>query len=342
MMMMMKRGVVIAALSSLLSSTGVDAFAPVSQIRTTAAAAVARSSSSSSLLFLSSTPEEDEKKQVERTTFDQAGASIMDEDNEERLRQMGDFDSNPESKSANVDKMREAIRARTADLGLEKSKVSQDYFQEMSARASSQQQNTGAAPSAPAPAPEEDATQLDLSQISTQPMLGAKGNRANRGEWDEELPTMLFNPEDEMTDEEKKEVDKVGQLPIWEQALAELKEAKWPTPGAAFREVGLMIVVVCFTGALIIGWDSLLRDFYTTLGMIPNADDIKSSFQDINFLPDGWTNGMSEEDIAGLQEVIGKGASNAASSASSSSIGKDISIGPDIGMPDSNSFLPDL
>ena len=38
--------------------------------------------------------EEDEK--IERTTFDQAGKSLIDEEDKKRLEQMGDFDANPD------------------------------------------------------------------------------------------------------------------------------------------------------------------------------------------------------------------------------------------------------
>jgi len=49
---------------------------------------------------LSSSPEKQEENQEEdvepsRTTFDQAGASLIDEEDKKRMEEMGEFDSNP-------------------------------------------------------------------------------------------------------------------------------------------------------------------------------------------------------------------------------------------------------
>jgi len=248
-------------------------------------------------LFSSPNNNEEEivgQKQVK--TFDQAGRSLIEEEDEAKLREMGDFDSNPESKEANMERMREAIRLRTADMGLEKSKLSQEYFQELSRKSKEEDervQQGGAA--------SDD--ELDLSQISSEPMV-AGSKTGNRGERDKSLPNMLYNPEDEMSEEEMKEVDKVGNLPIYEQVVEELKNAKWPTLGAATREVGLLFIIVGLTGAIIINWDQLLRNVYTDLGFIPSADTIESSFSKIDFLPEGWTNGMNEQDVANLQDEI--------------------------------------
>jgi len=195
-----------------------------------------------------------------------------------------------------MERMREAIRLRTADMGLEKSKLSQEYFQELSRKSKEEDervQQGGAA--------SDD--ELDLSQISSEPMV-AGSKTGNRGERDKSLPNMLYNPEDEMSEEEMKEVDKVGNLPIYEQVVEELKNAKWPTLGAATREVGLLFIIVGLTGAIIINWDQLLRNVYTDLGFIPSADTIESSFSKIDFLPEGWTNGMNEQDVANLQDEI--------------------------------------
>jgi hypothetical protein len=39
--------------------------------------------------------EDDDEKEIRRTTFDQAGKSLIDEEDQKRLEQMGDFDANP-------------------------------------------------------------------------------------------------------------------------------------------------------------------------------------------------------------------------------------------------------
>ena len=45
----------------------------------------------------------DDEPQVERTTFDQAGASLIEEEDQKRLQQMGDFDSNDSVRRPTVD-----------------------------------------------------------------------------------------------------------------------------------------------------------------------------------------------------------------------------------------------
>lgn len=46
-------------------------------------------------------PEVEDDAVVDRTTFDQAGASLIEEDDQKRMEQMGDFDANPAVRSCN-------------------------------------------------------------------------------------------------------------------------------------------------------------------------------------------------------------------------------------------------
>lgn len=252
-------------------------------------------------LFSSPNNEEEmveEQKNVK--SYYEAGASLIEEDDEEKLRGMGDFDSNPESKEANMARMREAIRLRTADMGLEKSELSQEYFQELSKKSREGRENVDMGGTA-----SEDG--LDLSQISSEKMV-AGSKTGNRGE--SSLPSVLYDPEDDMSEEEMKEVDKVGQLPLYEQVQEELSNAKWPTLGAATREVILLIIIVVITAGLVVNWDQFLRNLYTDLGFIPSAETLESSFSKIDFLPEGWTNGMNDQDVAGLQDEMAASGKN--------------------------------
>ena len=173
-------------------------------------------------------------------------------------------------KSDNIDRMREAIRKRTQEMGLEKSVLSKQLIQEANERAKSGEKVQG----------------LDLTKI--------------RGTIPEDMPSMLYDPEDEMSEEERRQVDPVGQESILKQAQNELTNAKWPNAGAVLREVAIMLVVVAATAAIIIGWDRFLRDFYTNgLNLIPSKEQINMRFEGLE-LPEGWTNMMSEDDIANL------------------------------------------
>jgi hypothetical protein len=46
-------------------------------------------------LLSTNNPEIEDDAAVDRTTFDQAGASLIEEDDQKRMEQMGDFDLNP-------------------------------------------------------------------------------------------------------------------------------------------------------------------------------------------------------------------------------------------------------
>lgn len=146
--------------------------------------------------------------------------------------------------------MREAIRKRTQEMGLEKSVISKQIIQEANERAKAGESVQG----------------LDLSKI--------------RGNIPDNMPSMLYDPEDEMTEEEKEEVDPVGQMNLIKQAENELTNAKWPGTGAVLREVATMLAVVAVTAALIIFWDRFLREFYTNdLKMIPSKEMINTRFE---------------------------------------------------------------
>lgn len=199
-------------------------------------------------------------------------------------------------KDESIEKMRAAIRARTADLGIERSKVSADYIQnrEKQALSAGAQQDREAAAGAMFGG-------IDLSKIS-----GDDSKVKNRGELDEDMPTMFYDPDDEMTLEERQEVDPVMMKNLIEQASNELANAKWPTVLSAGREVILMAAVVAFSCLLIIGSDNLLRQLYTYAGFIPSQEDIAnyaSRFDGLD-LPSGWMNNMNEQDFSKLAEKV--------------------------------------
>jgi len=190
--------------------------------------------------------------------------------------------------------MRAAIRARTADLGIEKSQVSADYI-----RAKKDQAIQAG------PGGQVDDNQfagLDLSKISSTPDAKSSGSK-----WKEDMPSMFYDPDDELTKEEQEEVDPVMKLNPIEQGLDELKNAKWPSFGSAFKEVGLLFLVVAVSAVIIIGWDKLLREIYTSFGFIPNKEDIQnyaSRFEGLD-LPSGWTDNMSDQDVAQFADTVG-------------------------------------
>eukprot|EP00544_Gedaniella_sp_CCMP2646_P012833 CAMPEP_0202491514 /NCGR_PEP_ID=MMETSP1361-20130828/8549_1 /ASSEMBLY_ACC=CAM_ASM_000849 /TAXON_ID=210615 /ORGANISM="Staurosira complex sp., Strain CCMP2646" /LENGTH=321 /DNA_ID=CAMNT_0049121575 /DNA_START=110 /DNA_END=1075 /DNA_ORIENTATION=+ len=229
-----------------------------------------------------------------RVSFDDAGRELVQQEDLARLEESGDFDTNPAYKSDSIEKMRQAIRDKTKEMGLEKSVLSKQVIQQASARAM-----RGESPNL------NSNNALDLTKI--------------RGNIPDNMPTVLYDPEDEMSSQERMEVDPVGQTSIFNQFQNELSNAKWPTMGAVFREVAIMIVVVAATAALIILWDAFLRDFYTNeLHFIPTKEELNTRFEGLE-LPEGWTNMMADDDVANLPSELRDAA--AASSAAATSSG---------------------
>jgi hypothetical protein len=199
--------------------------------------------------------------------------------------------------------MRAAIRARTADLGIEKSKVSAEYIQQKQQMAVS----AGGARAAAEQSSSNTFAGLDLSQISDGSQVKRGSSSALWGDNEEDTPSMFFDAEEKLSEEERAEIDPFLKKGIIEQGLNELQNAKWPDWASALREVALMAVVIALTGALIIGWDKVLRIVYTDIfHFIPTEDELAnyaSRFDGLD-LPKGWTNNMNEDDLARLTDTV--------------------------------------
>lgn len=214
----------------------------------------------------------------------------------------------------NIEQMRAAIRARTSEMGLEKSKVTADYIQQKQRQAV----EAGVPPAVSSQASSDVFGGLDLSQISS----AADATERGGSQWSEDMPSMFYDPDDELSEEEKDEVDPLRKANPIEQATNELGNAKWPGPAAALREVVVLAVVVAITAVLIISWDKLLREIYTSFGFIPSKEDLAnyaSRFDGLD-LPKGWTNNMSEGDVATFTEKVNAVGSSIPKAAGSSSL----------------------
>jgi len=189
--------------------------------------------------------------------------------------------------------MRAAIRERTAGMGIEKSQVSAEYIK----------QKEEAAQMAGPPGAQKDPESfggLDLSQISDTKM------KNSNSDWNDEMPTMFYDPEAELSKEEQEEADPLMLKNPIEQAMYEVSQSRWPTPLAAIREVGIMFIVIAVFTGVIVGWDRFLREFYTDVGFIPSKEDLAnyaSRFDGLD-LPKGWMDNMSEEDVQNFAEKV--------------------------------------
>lgn len=223
---------------------------------------------------------------AERTTFDQAGASLKDEEDQKRLADMGDNDVNPLYQSEKMDKLRERIQARTADLGIEKSQETADYIK---ARAE-------AAAEAGVPPAQMGGGEvfggLDLSKISYDAT-------ESKGTWQEGDPSMLYDAKADLSTEDQEEADPVMKLPPTEQAFVEVTNSTFPGWVTAFQEVAFIILTAAISCVVIVNWDQFLRDFYKSLGFVPTAEDLQnyaSRFDSLD-LPEGWANNVPTQDL---------------------------------------------
>lgn len=247
------------------------------------------------ILFSSQWDDEDDDIATQKpSSFEDAGVGLQEEDDQKRMGDMGDYDANPSYNSADIERFRRVIKERADALGIEESKMSQAAIQAAQERAKAGIVNLGSG------------QMLDLTQIT---------QTAPR-EKDDDLPGFLYDPEDEMTEEEMKEADPDGQLSIPEWLAKEMAATSWPTPLAALKEVIVLVATIALTAGMIIGWDNVLRNAYTEAGFIPRPEDIVQGTENL-VLPQGWTDGMSEDDFMKFQDEVGKVASSSAISSGS-------------------------
>lgn len=163
--------------------------------------------------------------------------------------------------------MRSRIRARASDMNIKKSVATAEAIKQATQRAQ---------------AGEEAATPtLDLSSFSSSI-----------------TPDAEEDPEAVLTEEQKKEIDKVGQLSILEQVQEEFKNTKFPTASATLKQALLMVVIFIVTAGIILKADELLRYQITEWGFIPRPGEV-FDYSDLS-LPEGFTDSMTDTDLASM------------------------------------------
>ena len=198
-----------------------------------------------------------------------------------------------------AERVRAAIRERTAGLGIEKSQATADYI----ARKEEAARSGG-------PSSQSDPNVfggLDLSQISDTKLKGSQST-----DWSDDMPSMLYDPQKELTQEEQEEADPLMTKSIVEQYTYEISQSKFPTPVEALRQVGIMVIVVAFMTFLVFFWDKVLREVYTSIGFVPSEEALTnyaSRFDGLD-LPDGWMEGL---DTSKLSDTASLGSSSSTS-----------------------------
>lgn len=208
----------------------------------------------------------DEKKKasdndaVESMSFDEAAVQLRDEEEKARAQRTGNAVTEKDvedfaAKQDMYEQMRERIRARAADLNMEKSKATSQAIEAATARAMNM----------------EEPQMLDMSKFS------------------------LDTDDEELTDEEKKEIDRISQMNWIDQAKEEFAATRWPSAGATLRQAGLMVVIFAITSLYILKLDDIVRTIYTNQGLIPPPDAV-FDFSDLE-LPEKWTEFMDASDL---------------------------------------------
>jgi hypothetical protein len=199
-------------------------------------------------------------------SFEDATAKLKEEEEAIKLSSRGmmleEDAQRYQEKRATYDAMREQIRSRASNLNMNKSVATQEAIKMATQKAM---------------AGESSAPTVDLSKLSD---------------------NIMGEPEEELTEEQMKEIDKVGQLSLWEQVLEEAKNTKFPSPEATLKQAALMVVIFVVTATLILKADELLRYQYTEWGFIPRAGEVLD-YSDLT-LPEGFTDQMTDDDLSNL------------------------------------------
>lgn len=218
-----------------------------------------------------STPGEDTSPPDEQTnanlSFEDATEALKNEEDTAKAASRGmmmEQDAkNFEEKRETYNAMREKIRSRATDLNMNKSVATQESIKIAAERARAGE--------------EANTPTVDLSKFND---------------------NLLTDPEDELTDEQMREIDKVGQMSIPDQIMEEVKNTRFPTPDATLKQAGLMVVIFVVTAGIILNVDELLRFQYTDWGFIPKSGEVLD-YSDLS-LPDGFTDDMTDVDLSNL------------------------------------------
>ncbi|KAL7544011.1 hypothetical protein ACHAWF_007501 [Thalassiosira exigua] len=199
--------------------------------------------------------------------FSEAQAKIKEDENRRRVEEgltTGLTKEDEEEFNAKKDAfedMRAKIRARASSEGFEKSVATKKAIEEATQRAMTGQSSA---------TPDQ---MLDLSGF------GEK---------------FVDDGTDELTPEEQAEIDKIANMPLWEQVQEEIANTRFPSVGQVIQTAGVMALIFAASATLILKGDATIRDFYMDFGFIPRPDEVYD-FSDLE-LPDGF---LEQQDLEG-------------------------------------------
>ena len=160
--------------------------------------------------------------------------------------------------------MRAKIRARASEEGIEKSVATKKAIEEATMRAMAGESSATAD------------TMLDLSGFADK---------------------FVDDDTDQLTPEEQAEIDKIANMPLFDQLREEIENTRFPTPLNIFQTACVMFLIFAVSATLILKGDATIRDFYMDLGFVPRPDEVYD-FSDLE-LPDGF---LDQKELEGNLE----------------------------------------
>lgn len=301
----------IALVLSITCLSSAAAFAPSSLVRQQSAGAafitnqiaVAKTtttSSSSSKLF-SQWDEDEEDSSVARASFEEATKAATDEDDQKELEEMGDFDATSTYDVDDISKYRDAIKKRAASIGLEKRSAEDIAADQAAAMQKAIESGEGLVGAAARKNPDQLSDMLDESQVQ-QLDLSKISNDAPRGQNEEDVPAMLYDPTKDMTKEEMEEADPTGLKPWNEQIAWVLDKAEFPTPLSVLGETIVTVVTVVVTAVIFTQWDEICRQTAFNYKFVPRPEDVQKALEGM-LLPGDTVLGMGAQSMSG-QEML--------------------------------------
>jgi len=179
----------------------------------------------------------------EVTSYDDASFGLIKEKEDEEQAERSEVALSG-SDAEGQKRLRESVRARTSSLGIDA--ASQEKLKEYEERARARAASGSLDP------------KLDLSKISE----GIENLAIN------------FDPEDQLSEEEKREADELGFKPFYEQMLYELGQSTFPDPFNVVLKIILILFLGASTAFTIIKTDSSVMDFYIAQGLLPSSQDV--------------------------------------------------------------------
>eukprot|EP00536_Pseudo-nitzschia_multiseries_P011695 jgi/Psemu1/326555/estExt_fgenesh1_pg.C_4110008 len=275
--------------ATLGTQKSVGAFVPKRIVQTT-------TSSSSSKLFSQWDDDEEDSSAIKRASFEEATKAATDEDDAKELEEMGDFDATSTYNVNDVDRYRDAIKKRAESIGLEKRSAEEIAADQAAAMQKAIEQGEGLVGAAARKDPDQLSDMLDEAQVQRLD-LSKISSDAPRGP-DEDLPAMMYDPTDDMTQEEMEEADPTGFKPWNEQIAWVIEKSEFPSPLAVLGETIVTIVTVVVTAVIFTQWDEICRKAAFDFNFVPRPEQVAKSLEGM-LMPGDTILGMGAESMSG-------------------------------------------